>query len=63
MAESRKTRKLEQQPHGRRDRDSADDQPRKRSDYAAGANGEQDVDAAAADDADLKRPDKDGTGW
>jgi hypothetical protein len=60
-----KTKKLqrEEQPHGRRDRDSANDRPQKRRDYVAGANGDQDVDASEADAADEFRPDKDGTGW
>jgi hypothetical protein len=51
---------------GRRDRDSADERPQKpqqRSDYTAGANGDQDVDASAAERAENLTPDKDGTGW
>jgi hypothetical protein len=62
MAES-KRREPDPQPHGRRDRDSAHDRPHQRSDYVAGANGDQDVDASQADDSDRQRPDKDGRGW
>ena len=51
------------QPHGGRDRDTAHDRPRKRTDYTAGADGTQDVDAAAAEQADKGAPDKIGTGW
>ena len=61
MAEPKETR--DQQPHGRRDRDSAEDGPRKRHDYVAGANGDQDIDASEADAKDSQQPDKDGTGW
>ena len=63
MAESKKVQRQNHEPHGRRDRDSASDRPHKRHDYTAGANGDQDVNAAEAADADAMRPDKDGTGW
>jgi hypothetical protein len=51
---------------GRRDGDRADERPQKsqqRSDYTAGANGDQDVDASAAERAENLTPHKDGTGW
>ena len=63
MAEPNKRTTREHQPHGRRDKDSANDRPHKRTDYAAGADGEQDVDAAEAEKAETFQPDKDGTGW
>jgi len=63
MTSNKKTEQQQHEPHGRRDRDSAFDRPRKRHDYAAGADGEQDVDARAAEKADTMEPDKDGTGW
>jgi hypothetical protein len=63
MAEPKKPTTNEHQPHGRRDRDSANDHPQKRRDYAAGANGEQDVDASGAEAEDTMKPDRDGTGW
>ena len=58
----------EQQPPGHRDRDTAEDRPHKRGEYVAGADGDRDVDASAADDenaddAEAERSDKDGTGW
>lgn len=57
----------EHQPQRRRDcdddRDRADDRPHKRGDYVAGADGESEVDASAADETVKERPEKNGTGW
>ena len=66
MAESKKHQKLEHQPHGRRDRDSAFDRPQKRQDDRRPVDSGQDVDAAATEADDTFAPDKDGTdgtGW
>ena len=45
-----------------RDRDRAHDGPRKRRDYTAGADGEQDVNAGPTTADDTFRPDRDGSG-
>ena len=63
--EEQGNQKQPREPHGRPDREGAADRLRERHDYAAGANGEQDVDldATAADAKDTARPERDGTGW
>jgi hypothetical protein len=58
-----KKKPVEHQPHGRRDRDSANDRPHKRGEYTAGADGDRDVDASAAEEAETFKPDKNGSGW
>lgn len=63
MEEPKKNKDQQHPPHGGRDRDSAADRPQKRRHYAAGADGEQDVDASATDAKETFRPDRDGTGW
>lgn len=62
MAEPKKPQPQEH-PLDRRERDSAEDRPRKRRDYAAGADGEQDVNAGPTEADEPSRPDRDGTGW
>jgi hypothetical protein len=57
-----KKKPVEHQPHGRRDRDSANDRPHKRGEYTAGADGDRDVDASAAEEAETFKPDKNGWG-
>ena len=61
MEESKQPERGEQ-PHDRRDRARANDRPKKRRDYAAGADGEQDVTAGPSEAEDLFRPDRDGSG-
>jgi hypothetical protein len=54
------------QPRPKSEREMAHDHPPKRRDYVAGANGDQDIDASAADTDDgtpPQKPEKDGTGW
>lgn len=46
-----------------RERERAEERPHKRGDYVAGANGESDVDASAADETEEEPPEKEGTGW
>ena len=63
MEESKKIGRDRERPHGRRGRDQENGRPKKRTDYAAGADGEQDVKAGPRDADDLFRPDRDGSGW
>ena len=61
MAEPKKAHKVRHEPHGRRDRDSADDRPHKhRTDRPAG---EREADAARIEADETFAPDRDGTGF
>ena len=61
MAEAKKAETVRQEPHGRRDRDSADDRPHKHpTDRPAG---ERDADAARIEADETFDPDRDGTGF
>jgi hypothetical protein len=58
-----KSKKVERDANPRRQRDRAHERPTKRRHYAAGADGEQDVNAGPTEDDDTFRPDRDGSGW
>jgi hypothetical protein len=57
MDESKKS-PPRQQPQGRRERDRAQDRRQQRRDYAAGADGEQDVTAGPTEAEETPRPAK-----
>ncbi len=65
MEEQDKRATKREQPHTRSDRDRADERPSSRHDYAAGADGEQeiDVDAPTSGAKDNVRPGPEGSGW
>jgi hypothetical protein len=60
--EEPKNRRDAERPHGRRGRDQEDGRSKKRTDYAAGADGEQDVKAGPSEGDDLFRPDRTAQG-